>query len=81
MVLVSTLLFAIASYLTPLLFVAAVPSFEGVTNWSSIGTLVPGMSLLEGLGPSRTRNSEQISFYMSIAATRGELHCYAYLDI
>lgn len=68
-----SLLFAIASYLTSLLFVAAVPSFEGVTSWSSIGNLVPGMTYLEGLGPATSQGTPgHVPFYMSIAATRGK---------
>lgn len=43
---------ALLSLLAALTAVWAVPSFEGVTNWSeAIGTLVPGMTALEALGP------------------------------
>ncbi|RDX55486.1 hypothetical protein OH76DRAFT_1414811 [Lentinus brumalis] len=67
-----SMLFAIASYLLSLMFVAAVPSFEGVTSWSSIGNLVPGMTYLEGLGPATSQGTPgHVPFYMSIAATRG----------
>ena len=72
MALVSILL-AIASYLTSLLFVAAVPSYDGITSWSSIGNLVPGMSLLEGLGPNtRTGAPDEVPFYLSIDGPHGE---------
>lgn len=53
--------------------VAAIPSFEGVTSWSSIGNLVPGMSYLQGLGPAAAEGHPgQVPFYLSIGATRGE---------
>ena len=53
--------------------VAAIPSFEGVTSWSSIGNLVPGMSYLQGLGPAAAEGQPgQVPFYLSIGATRGE---------
>ena len=68
----TAMLLAIAAYLVPLLFVSAMPSFEGVTTWSSISNLVPGMSHLEGLGPASTQGeAAHIPFYMSIAAPRG----------
>ena len=52
--------------------VAAMPSFESVTSWSSIGNLVPGMSFLEGLGPATTQDLPgHVPYYVSIAATRG----------
>ncbi|KAL7282318.1 hypothetical protein ACG7TL_003788 [Trametes sanguinea] len=67
------MLLAVAAYLLPLLFVSAMPSFEGMTTWSdSISNLVPGMSHLEGLGPISTQGQAgHIPFYMSIAAPRG----------
>ncbi|KAH9918215.1 uncharacterized protein BXZ73DRAFT_105341 [Epithele typhae] len=44
----------------------------GLTSWDSIGNLVPGMSYLQGLGPSATHGEKGlVPFYMSIAATRG----------
>lgn len=71
----SRMLLSIVSYLASILLVAAVPSFEGVTSWSSIGNLVPGMTFLEGLGPASTQGTaDHVPFYMSIAATRGEHH-------
>ncbi|KAI0750657.1 hypothetical protein C8Q80DRAFT_1267981 [Daedaleopsis nitida] len=67
-----TLILTVASYLASLLLVAAVPSFDGVTSWSSIGNLVPGMTRLEGIGPSHTRrNADDPPFHMSIAASDG----------
>ncbi|KAI1795118.1 hypothetical protein LXA43DRAFT_1091240 [Ganoderma leucocontextum] len=63
---------ALASFLTSLVFVAAMPSFDGVTSWSSIGNLVPGLSYLEGLGPASTHGrADHTPFYLSIGATRG----------
>lgn len=68
----ATLLFAVAAYLAPLLFVSGMPSFEGVTSWSSMNNLVPGMSHLQGLGPIAAQGEgASIPFYMSIAAPRG----------
>lgn len=45
-------LFGLLSIYAWLVSVLAVPSFEGVTNWSAIGSLVPGMTALEAVGPS-----------------------------
>lgn len=49
--------------------VLAVPSFEGVTSWSSIGSLVPGMTALEAIGP--TSWGKQNPFYFTIDAPHG----------
>ena len=66
------LLVTIVHLLALTALVAAMPSFESVTSWSSIGNLVPGMSFLEGLGPVSTQGQPgHVPFYMSIAATRG----------
>ncbi|KAH9853609.1 hypothetical protein C2E23DRAFT_859153 [Lenzites betulinus] len=66
----TAMLFTIAAFLA--LFVSAMPSFEGVTSWSSINSLVPGMSQLQGLGPIATQNEAgSFPYYMSIAAPRG----------
>lgn len=67
----TAMLFTIAAFLA--LFVSAMPSFEGVTSWSSINSLVPGMSQLQGLGPIATQNEAgSFPYYMSIAAPRGK---------
>ncbi|KAI0775923.1 hypothetical protein BD413DRAFT_602457 [Trametes elegans] len=69
----ATILFTVAAYLAPLLFVSAIPSFDGLTSWSSdsISTLVPGMSHLQALGPISQDPASQVPFYMSLAAPRG----------
>ncbi|OBZ70452.1 hypothetical protein A0H81_09886, partial [Grifola frondosa] len=59
-----------ASCIAYISFVAAIPSFEGITSWFDIGSLVPGMSYLEALGP-KTPNDVHIPFYVSIQAPRG----------
>ena len=65
--------YALVSFLGSLLLVVAMPSFDGVTSWSSIGNLVPGLTHLEGLGPSTTQGTaSHVPFYLSIGATRGE---------
>ena len=54
--------------------VYAVPAFEGVSAWSSIGNLVPGMTLLEAVGPEGAgRDAASIPQYLSILAPRGML--------
>ena len=74
---VTTLLVVVVHFLTLAALVTAMPSFEGVTSWSAIGNLVPGMSVLEGLGPASTQGQkDHVPFYMSIAATRGEHYAY-----
>ncbi|PSS05380.1 hypothetical protein PHLCEN_2v3869 [Hermanssonia centrifuga] len=50
--------------------VLAIPAFEGVSTWSSIGSLVPGMSYLEALGPTNL-NENSSPQYVSIAAPHG----------
>ncbi|KAI9001443.1 hypothetical protein BD414DRAFT_34374 [Trametes punicea] len=66
------MLLAIAVHLAYLLFVSAMPSFDGITSWSTISNLVPGMSYLEGLGPASTQGeAAHVPFYMSLAAPRG----------
>ncbi|KAL1944193.1 hypothetical protein VTO73DRAFT_3378 [Trametes versicolor] len=69
----TALLLAIAAYVAPLLLVSGMPSFDGVTSWSTMNTLVPGMSQLQGLGPAAAAAGEvnSVPFYMSIAAPRG----------
>lgn len=67
----------IALYLsvcTWLTFVLAIPSFEGVTFWhDAIGSLVPGMSYLEALGPNNNyENGYFVRRFVSIAAPEGE---------
>lgn len=54
--------------------VIATPAFEGISSWSSIGSLVPGLSTLEAIGP---RNMEVGGRnYVSIAAPWGKYdHC------
>lgn len=65
--------YALASFATSLVFVAAMPSFDGVTSWSLVGDLVPGLTHLEGLGPSSTHGAaNHVPFYLSIGAARGE---------
>ncbi len=68
----TALLLAIAAYLAPLLLVSGMPSFDGVTSWSTMNTLVPGMSQLQGLGPAAAAGEvNSVPFYMYIAAPRG----------
>lgn len=65
-------LVVVVSTLLSLTFVAAIPAFDGMTSWSSdIGNLVPGMSMLQALGPPQDPEA-QIPFYLSVAAPRGE---------
>ena len=65
--------YALASFVSSLVFVTAMPSFDGMASWSSIGNLVPGLTYLEGLGPSATQGTvDHVPFYLSIGATRGE---------
>ena len=45
-------LLALLSICAWIVSVLGIPSFEGVTNWSAIGSLVPGMTALEAVGPS-----------------------------
>ncbi|KAI0638059.1 hypothetical protein C8Q77DRAFT_1089087 [Trametes polyzona] len=68
----TAMLLAIAACLAPLFLVSAMPSFEGVTSWSSMNSLVPGMTHLQGLGPIASEHEGSLfPFYMSIAAPRG----------
>lgn len=71
----TALLLALAAYLAPLLLtVSGMPSFDGVTSWSTMNTLVPGMSQLQGLGPAAAAGEvNSVPYYMSIAAPRGTL--------
>ncbi|CAL1700940.1 unnamed protein product [Somion occarium] len=53
-------------------FVYAIPAFEGVTSWSSIGSLVPGITYLEAIGPDGVGDATyHVPQYMSIQAPRG----------
>ncbi|KAM5540393.1 hypothetical protein V8D89_005851 [Ganoderma adspersum] len=64
--------YALASFVSSLVFVTAMPSFDGLTSWPSIGNLVPGLTHLEGLGPSTSQGTvDHGPFYLSIGATRG----------
>ena len=51
--------------------VLTVPTFESVSSWSSIGSLVPGLSYLEALGPS-AEDDRIHPRYVSIAAPHGK---------
>ncbi|EKM59164.1 uncharacterized protein PHACADRAFT_191481 [Phanerochaete carnosa HHB-10118-sp] len=51
--------------------VLAIPSFEGVTSWTDIGSLVPGMTTLEAIGPSSWDDSGKNPFYFTIDAPHG----------
>lgn len=63
------------SVCTWLAVVCAIPSFEGITYWhSDIGTLVPGMSTLEALGPNN--NYENGYFVQRHVAVSGEIGVY-----
>jgi hypothetical protein len=63
-------LLALLWWLSPIL---AVPSFEGVTNWSSIGSLVPGMTALEAVGPKAFTDNGNAPYYFTVDAPYGEL--------
>ncbi|KAJ3531836.1 hypothetical protein NM688_g7517 [Phlebia brevispora] len=49
--------------------VIAIPAFEGISSWSSIGSLVPGLSTLEAIGPRNVEVGGRN--YVSIAAPWG----------
>ncbi|KAI0080903.1 hypothetical protein K474DRAFT_1657421 [Panus rudis PR-1116 ss-1] len=59
------------SLLTCLTLVLAVPAFEGMTAYSSIGNLVPGLTFLEGIGPQGAGGDNYNPLYVSIQAPRG----------
>lgn len=63
---------ALFSLLSLLSLTLAIPSFEGVINWSSIGSLVPGMTTLEAIGPATFRNNGDVPYYFTIDAPYGE---------
>lgn len=64
---------ALLSLLSWLNLTLAVPSFEGITNWSAIGSLVPGMTTLEAVGPAAFRDNGGVPHYFTIDAPWGEL--------
>ena len=50
----------------------AVPAFEGISTWSSIGNLVPGITFLEAVGPEGAgSDTANIPNYLSILSPRG----------
>ena len=54
----------------------AVPAFEGISTWSSIGNLVPGITFLEAVGPEGAGgDTANIPNYLSILSPRGMLSC------
>lgn len=63
-------LLALTSLYTWLVSVLAVPSFEGVTTWSTIGSLVPGMTALEAVGPN-WGDKGKVPQYFTIDAPMG----------
>lgn len=62
------------SVCTCLTLVLAIPSFEGISFWhDDIGSLVPGMSYLEALGPNNNyENGHFTRRFVSLAAHEGE---------
>ena len=53
--------------------VLTIPAFENVAQWSTdYGSLVPGLSFLEAMGPS-AEDDRIHPRYVSIAAPHGEL--------
>ncbi|OCH92879.1 hypothetical protein OBBRIDRAFT_790737 [Obba rivulosa] len=62
----------VLSLLACISVVIAIPAFDGVTSWSSVGSLVPGISALEALGPSSKKvDPGTLPYFMSIHAPRG----------
>lgn len=73
-----TLLLPICTWLA---FAYGMPSFEGVTYWhTDIGSLVPGMTALEALGPSNNyENGYFIQRHIAISEGHGMLSVVFYL--
>lgn len=63
-------LFSLLAWLTAVL---AVPYYEGVAAWNDIGSLVPGMTALEAVGPN-WGNKGRASQYFTIDAPQGMSH-------
>ncbi|KAI0347193.1 hypothetical protein BDW22DRAFT_1351563 [Trametopsis cervina] len=64
------LLFSVYTWFT---LVCGVPSFDGITFWSSdTGSIVPGMSALEALGPNNNyENGHYMPRFLTLSGERG----------